>query len=78
MDFITLTPGNIAQEHIRCCLSDKKTIHDVEAKKAWLTDRMQEGLKFVRLDASGKIFIEYMPAENAWMPIDAKGYTLIQ
>lgn len=78
MTFLNLTPDNIVKEHICCCLSDKRTEHGVTAKKTWLLDRMKEGLKFKRLDARGKVFIEYMPAKNAWVPIRANGYNLIQ
>jgi len=49
----------------------------VVAKKDWLKCRITEGLKFVKADARGKVFIEYLPAENAWMPIEAPGYTHI-
>ena len=77
MNIITITPNNIQKEHICCAMSDKKSAAGVAAKKNWLTCRMQEGLKFKKLDARGKIFIEYLPAENAWLPIDANGYMLI-
>lgn len=77
MKIITLTKDNIANEHICCAISDKKSEAGVAAKKQWLTCRMQEGLKFKKLDARGKVFIEYLPAQNAWMPIDAPNYMLI-
>ncbi|MFB6364074.1 histidine phosphatase family protein [Paenibacillus elgii] len=32
---------------------------------------------FCALDAKGKVFIEYLPAENAWVPIDAPHYMFI-
>lgn len=77
MDIITLTPENIDQQYICCAMSDKKSIGSVLAKKEWLKCRMEEGLKFKRLDARGKVFIEYIPAENAWVPIIAEGYNFI-
>lgn len=74
---ITLTPENINTEHICCAISSKSTEVGVVAKKEWLVCRMQEGLKFKKLDARGKVLIEYLPAKNAWVPIDADGYMFI-
>lgn len=73
----TVTENNIEQEHICCAMSDKKVQHGVELKKEWLKDRFKEGLVFKKLDVKGKVFIEYLPAEYAWVPISAPGYTYI-
>ena len=77
MAIISLTEQNIGMEHICCALSDKKGESGVSRKKAWLTCRFAEGLKFRRLNERGKVFIEYLPAENAWVPVEAKGYMFI-
>lgn len=77
MDIITLTPENIEEEHICCTLSSKATETGVAAKKEWLRSRFEEGLKFKKLDVRGKVFIEYLPAVNAWVPIEAEGYMYI-
>ncbi|MCM3267745.1 GNAT family N-acetyltransferase [Paenibacillus elgii] len=77
MSIIQVTSDNIAREHICCAMSDKKTQQGVSLKKDWLACRFQEGLVFKKLDAKGKVFIEYLPAENAWVPIDAPNYTFI-
>lgn len=77
MDIITLTQENLATEHICCAMNSKSSEIGIQAKKEWLRCRMQEGLKFKKLDARGKVFIEYLPAENAWLPIIANGYMLI-
>ena len=77
MDKVILTRENIGQEHICCAMSDKKSAEGVEAKKGWLACRMEEGLQFVKLNVRGKVFIEYLPAEYAWVPIEADGYTFI-
>ena len=74
MDIITVTPENIDREHICCAITDKKGENCVGSKKAWMRERFADGLVFRRLDARGKVFIEYMPAEKAWFPIDAEGY----
>lgn len=73
MDYIGLTKENLAREHICCAIAGEKD-PQVAAKKAWLKDRLDEGLVFLRAAARGKCFIEYIPAEYAWVPIDAPGY----
>lgn len=80
MEFIALTPENLEQEHICCAMADKKSLAGVTAKKAWLACRMAEGLKFIKLDERGKVFIEYGPAEKAWVPLDqerVEGYIFV-
>ena len=46
-------------------------------KKAWLRDRFDDGLVFLKSAERGKCFIEYIPAESAWNPIEAGGYMYI-
>ena len=45
-----------------------------EQKKTWLQKQFEEGLVFLKGDIRGKCFIEYIPAENAWVPIKAENY----
>ena len=73
MKIITVTSENLEQEHICCAISNNKDCQ-VAAKKAWLAERFAEGLVFKKCDVRGKCFIEYIPAENAWRPIEAEGY----
>ncbi|WP_232695786.1 N-acetyltransferase [Brevibacillus daliensis] len=72
-----VTVENLQSEHICCAISDKKGECGVASKKAWLQERMSEGLVFKKLDVRGKVFIEYVPAEYAWCPVDAEGYMYI-
>lgn len=72
MKFIRLTHENLEQEHICCAISNNKDIQ-VMSKKAWLSERLEEGLVFLKGDVRGKCFIEYIPAEYAWAPVDAGG-----
>lgn len=74
MEYITVDEKNIEKEHICCCITDKKGEHCVSSKKAWMKENLPDGLVFLKADVRGKVFIEYMPAENAWYPIDAPGY----
>lgn len=77
MEFKQITLENIESEHICCCISDKKGENCVASKKAWMKERIKEGLVFYKLDVRGKVFIEYIPAESAWAPVDAEGYMYI-
>ena len=68
MNYIRITKDNIDKEHICCAMSNKQSA----AKKEWLKQRFEEGLVFYRSEERGKCFIEYIPAEYAWVPIEAK------
>lgn len=76
-DIIQVTPDNIEREHICCAITEKKGETCVADKKAWMAARFADGLVFRKLDARGKVFIEYLPAEKAWVPIDAPGWLYI-
>ncbi len=77
MEIIKLTSENIASEHICCAFADKKCTAGYVAKKEWLTNRFKQGYVFKKLDVRGKVFIQYGPAEFAWAPVSAPGYTLV-
>ena len=66
-DYLRLTSENLAQQHICCALSGKTDGQGVLAKKEWLRERFADGLVFLKLNARGKVFIEYLPAEHAAM-----------
>jgi predicted GNAT family acetyltransferase len=76
MEYIQLTPENLEREHICCAISSNKD-PQVAFKKAWLWDRLDEGLVFLKAAERGKCFIEYLPVEYAWVPIEAAGYLYI-
>ncbi len=76
MEIITLTKENLEREHICCAIANNKDCQ-VLSKKAWLADRLDEGLVFKKGNVRGKCFIEYIPAENAWVPVEAEGYMYI-
>lgn len=76
MEYIKVTKENIEKEHICCAISNNNDIQ-VSSKKAWLNDRFDDGLVFLKSTERGKCFIEYIPAENAWNPICAAGYMYI-
>lgn len=76
-NFITLNKENIGKEHICCAFSDKKCKDSYEMKKEWLKKEFDNGYVFRRLDERAKVFIEYVPAEKAWVPVNAPNYLMI-
>ncbi len=77
MAYITLTKENISTEHICCAFSDKKCSDSYMQKKQWLANEFDNGYVFRRLDERAKVFIEYVPAEKAWVPVTAPNYLMI-
>lgn len=77
MSIITVGINNIEKEHICCAISDKKGENCVGSKKKWLKERFEDGLVFKKLDARGKVFIEYIPTEKAFAPIIANNFMYI-
>jgi GNAT superfamily N-acetyltransferase len=61
------------------CLTDPKN-QGYQPRVAWLKQRFAEGLRFLLCrDEKGKplAFLEYVPGEYAWRPVDAKGWLFI-
>lgn len=75
--YITISKENIDAEHICCAFSDKKCKESYELKKEWLKKELDNGYVFRRLDERAKVFIEYVPAEKAWVPVNAPNYLMI-
>lgn len=72
-----LTAENLQREHLCCAIGDKKHQAGVASKKEWLRRRLSEGHVFRKLDARGKVFIEYAPLETAFVPVTGEGYLYI-
>lgn len=70
MEYIRIAKDSIDAEHTCCAMSGKQAL----TKEEWLKRRFDEGLVFYRSAERGKCFIEYIPAENEWVPIQADGY----
>jgi ribosomal protein S18 acetylase RimI-like enzyme len=77
MNFINISKENIEKEHICCAIADKKHQLGVAEKKQWLKQRLNEGHVFRKLNAKGKVFIEYAPLESAWVPVEGDNYLYI-
>lgn len=79
MDFniIEVNKENIDKEHICCAISGGKDKESELSKKKWMKNEFESGLTFKKLNVRGKVFIEYVPADMAWCPIEASGYMYI-
>ena len=53
MNLTTLTEENLAYEHICCAISNNNDIQ-VSSKKAWLKERIKDGLVFTKSGVRGK------------------------
>ena len=76
MEYIRATKENIDSEHI-CCASSNNDDVQISSKKEWMKSCFKDGLVFLKSFERGKCFIEYVLAENTWVPIDAKEYIYI-
>lgn len=76
VELIRITHENLEKEHICCAIANNRDLQ-VCSKKSWLKERLDEGLVFLKCNVRGKCFIEYIPAEYAWTPIDAEGYIYV-
>ena len=63
MEYIRVTKENLEKEHICCAISNNNDVQ-VSSKKAWLADRFDEGLVFLKSVERGKCFIEYMRGKS--------------
>ena len=53
MEYIHITKDNLENEHICCAISNNSDIQ-VASKKAWLAERLEEGLVFLKSTERGK------------------------
>lgn len=73
-EFVNLTADNLASEHLCCIIRTNKPHPGVEAKRQWLSRRLQEGHVFRKLNVRATVFIEYAPLETAWVPVTGDNY----
>ena len=76
-EYINLDLNNIDEEHICCAIGDPKHQDGVNKKKEWIKSKLKDGHVFRKLNARGKIFIEYEPVETSWVPIEGDNYEYI-
>lgn len=78
MEIIQVNQSNLQSQHICCAISKTPDAQKcAAAKKGWMEQRFAEGYEFWKLDAQGKVLIEFIPAKNAWCPIQADGWLFI-
>lgn len=77
MSLLKLTNKNIEDEHICCAISDKKSKEGYQKKKEWLKTEFKNGYTFQKLDVRGKVFIEYVPIEASWLPLQGGNFMVI-
>lgn len=77
MDTKVIDYTNFNREHICCVLRDRNGEGRIEAKRKWLEGVFEDGLVIRKGDVMGRAFMEYIPAEDAWCPVDAPGYMFI-
>lgn len=78
MTLIKLNAHTIGQGTLPCV--DMKNPNSPELftyNRDWLLDRFKEGMVIIKMDTPKEAFIEYIPAEQAWKPIYAPGFTFI-
>ena len=77
MEILKLDKTNIQEEHICCAISDKKCQNGYLKKKEWLKKEFKNGYTFQKVNVRGKVFIEYVPIEHSWLPIEGENFMVI-
>ncbi|MCK4995936.1 MAG: GNAT family N-acetyltransferase [Thermoplasmatales archaeon] len=76
---IDINENNMAKYPPTCFLNPKNEGYLIKSK--WLKKRFYEGMKikllYLENEKKCNGFIEYIPGENAWRSVDAKGYMFI-
>jgi GNAT superfamily N-acetyltransferase len=78
MKIVQVTPENVPSETLFCIKDLKKP--GFAAKQAWYAKRYAEGLRLSILkkeDDRMLGFVEFVPAADAWRPVDAPGFMFI-
>lgn len=77
MNIIDVNMDNIDSEHICCSISKTKGENCASSKKEWMRERFKDGLVFKKLDVRGKVFIEYIDSDKAFVAVIADNYMYI-
>ena len=78
MKIVSVTPDNVLEETFFCIKDIKRP--GFHSKRKWFEKRYSEGLRLKILkDEADKMigFIEYIPASNAWRPLDTDNFMFI-
>jgi len=77
MEMVSVTPKNAEKETFFCIKDVKK--EGFKSKQSWYEKRYAEGVRLKILKVNNKMigFVEYVPANQAWRPIDASDFMFI-
>ena len=75
-DLIDINAQNVEEIGFFCYMSQPKS-EGYQRKLHWLQARFNEGMRIKMLRLPERGFIEYIPGEYAWRPVDARGYMFI-
>jgi len=76
IDLIEVDALNVEKAGFFCYMSKPKS-EGYQRKLHWLKARFAEGMRIKMLQLPERGFIEYIPGEYAWRPVDARGYMFI-
>jgi len=76
VEIVEVNTDNVAETGFFCYMSKKQT-EGYKRKMEWLKARFAEGMKIKMLKLPERGFIEYIPGEYAWRPVNANGYIFI-
>lgn len=70
-DFTNLTTENLSNEHLCCIIRSKKSHPGIEAKRQWLSDRLNEGHVFRKLNAKATVLLNMPLLKQLGFPSSA-------
>ncbi len=76
VSLVDVNAGNVEQTGFFCYMSRRKS-EGFRRKLEWLKERFAEGMRMKMLGRGQRGFIEYLPGEFCWRPVEAKGYMFI-
>ncbi len=77
VEYIQVNLDNINNEHICCCISNKKCQEGYEDKKEYLKNQFKNGFEFWKLNVRHKVFIQFEPIENTWYGVEGENINFI-
>lgn len=76
-NYLAVNSENIKDEHICCCIGNKKCQEGYEDKKNYLKGQFTNGFEFWKLDVRHKVFIQFEHIETTWYGVEGKDINFI-
>ncbi len=78
IEIVEVNSSNLKKYGFLCNTNKKHAGY--QSKYKWLMDQFKKGLiiRILQVDSNTQGYIEAIPGEHAWRPIDAEGYLFIQ